>query len=83
MTDGLPAMLRLAYAAWPDYAKVESGRMDNAKSVFAGWGTALVIKDDNSLWGWGDNMPGTGEDRLTLWCNPGIRHMDIHTLAVL
>ena len=44
--------------------------MDNAKSVFAGWGTGLVIKTDNSLWAWGDNMPGAGEDRLTYALKP-------------
>lgn len=44
--------------------------MDNAKSAFAGWGTGLVIKTDNSLWAWGDNMPGAGEDRLTYALKP-------------
>ncbi len=44
--------------------------MDNARSVFAGWGTAMVIKNDNTLWAWGDNMPGAGEDRLTYALKP-------------
>ena len=44
--------------------------MDNAKAVFAGWGTTLVIKNDNTLWAWGDNMPGAGEDRLAFALKP-------------
>jgi len=44
--------------------------MDNVISVFAGWGTTLVIKNDNTLWAWGDNMPGVGEDRLTYALKP-------------
>ncbi len=44
--------------------------MDDARAVFAGWGTTLVIKKDQSLWGWGDNMPGVGEERITYALKP-------------
>lgn len=44
--------------------------MDECRSVVAGWGTTLVIKNDNTLWAWGDNMPGVGEGRITYAISP-------------
>lgn len=65
--NGVHLGLRYSYK---EYILRPAKIMDNVRSAFAGWGTSLAIKNDNTLWAWGDNMPGAGEDRLTYALKP-------------